>query len=234
VKRDSKTVSAEEQMEHPFEPLQFTEYPEQEMIRRARAFRQEMSCRRTVREFSDRPVAREVVEEAVRTAGTAPSGAHKEPWRFVLVGDPEIKNRIREAAEREERESYERRMPQTWLDDLAPLGTDWHKPFLTVCPWLVVVFSEAYGLDPADGSKQKHYYVQESVGISVGLLLAALHHAGLASLTHTPSPMGFLQEILGRPRNEKAFVLIAVGYPAPDCRVPSLRRKTLAELLIEV
>jgi nitroreductase len=221
-------------MEHPFEPLQFTEYPEQEMVRRARAFRQEMSRRRTVREFSDRPVAREVVEEAVRTAGTSPSGAHKEPWRFVLVGDPEIKRRIREAAEREERESYERRMPQTWLDDLAPLGTDWHKPFLTVCPWLIVVFAEVYGLNPADGSKQKHYYVQESVGISVGLLLAALHHAGLASLTHTPSPMGFLQEILGRPRNERAFVLIAAGYPAPDCRVPSLRRKTLAELLVEV
>jgi nitroreductase len=220
-------------MEHPFEPLEFTEYPEQEMLRRAREFYVEMNRRRTVREFSDRVLPLDLLRAAIATAGTAPSGAHKQPWHFALVGDPVVKRKIRDAAEREEKESYEHRMPQSWLDDLAPLGTDWHKPFLTVCPWLIVVFAKNYDLDEADGSKRKNYYVQESVGIAVGFLLAALHRAGVATLTHTPSPMGFLQELLGRPANERAYMLIAVGYPAEGCRVPSLTRLPLQEILSE-
>ncbi len=167
-------------------------------------------------------------------AGTAPSGAHKQPWHFVLVGDPETKARIREAAEIEEKESYESRMPAEWLADLAPLGTDWHKPFLTTCPWLVVVFARVYGLEANTGVKSKHYYVQESVGIAVGFLLAALHQAGLATLTHTPSPMGFLAEILKRPKNERAYMLIAAGYPEKGCQVPDLRRKPLEDILTRV
>jgi nitroreductase len=221
-------------METGFLPLEFVEYPQDEMRRRARSFYEEMNRRRTVRHFSDRAVPREIVEDAVRTAGTAPSGAHKQPWRFVLVGDAGTKRCIREAAEREERENYGRRMPQSWLDDLAPLGTDWRKPFLTICPWLVVVFAETWGVDPEGGERRKHSYVQESVGIATGMLLAALHHAGLATLTHTPSPMGFLGEILHRPENERAVVLIALGYPEAGCRVPDLRRKDLAEILTVV
>jgi nitroreductase len=221
-------------MEYPFEPLLFTEYPPEEMDRRAREFQEEMQRRRTVREFAPRPVPRELVERAISTAATAPSGAHKQPWRFVLVGDPAVKQRIREAAEVEEKESYERRMPESWLEALAPLGTDWHKPFLTVCPWLVVVFAEAFGSDPDTGEKRKNYYVQESVGIALGFLLAALHHTGLATLTHTPSPMGFLQNILNRPNNERAYMLVAVGYPEKGCRVPQLERKGLDEILTQV
>ena len=220
-------------MEHRFVPLAFTEYTEDQMLFRSREFYGEMSRRRSIRHFSDRPISREVMRQAILTAGTAPSGAHKEPWHFVLVGDKETKKRLRVAAEEEEKESYERRMPQTWLDDLEPLGTDWHKPFLTTCPWLIVVFTQTYGLD-ASGSKRKHYYVQESVGIAVGLLLAALHHAGVATLTHTPSPMGFLRGILDRPDNERAYMLIATGYPAENCRVPDLRRKELSGLLTEI
>ena len=216
-----------------FVELEFTEYPPDEMRARARAFYEEMSRRRTVRDYAERAVPREIVLDAVRTAGTAPSGAHKQPWTFVLVGDPAVKQRIREEAEREEKESYEHRMSPEWLDDLEPLGTDWHKPFLTTCPWLVVVFAQGYGLDES-GKKRKHYYVQESVGIAVGMLLAALHHAGLATLTHTPSPMGFLRTVLKRPENERAYMLIAVGYPAPGCRVPALRRKPLDAVLEEV
>ncbi len=219
---------------HTFEPLQFTEYSAEEMLLRSRQFYEEMYLRRTVRDYSDRPVPREIVEYAVRTAGTAPSGAHKQPWQFVMVGDPAVKARIREAAEIEERESYENRMPQAWLDDLAPLGTDWHKPFLTTCPWLVAVFVQLYDVDPDTGAKRKNYYVQESVGIAVGMLLAALHHAGLATLTHTPSPMGFMQRILNRPKNERAYMLVAVGYPSRGCRVPSLTRKPLGEILTEI
>ncbi len=217
-----------------FVALDFTEYPEDEMIRRSRQLHEEMSRRRTVRQFSDRAVPREIVEQAILTAGTAPSGAHKQPWQFVLVADPEVKQKIRQAAEIEEKESYEHRMPPMWLEDLEPLGTDWHKPFLTVCPWLIVVFAQTYGLDGSDGSKRKHYYVQESVGIALGFLIAALHHAGLATLTHTPSPMGFLREILKRPKNEKAYMLLALGYPEEGCEVPDLRRNSLAEILTEV
>jgi nitroreductase len=217
---------------HPFVPLEFQEFPQPEMRRRAREFYETMRRRRSVRHFSDRPVPVEIVHEAIRTAGTSPSGAHKQPWHFALVGDPHIKRQIREAAEAEERESYEHRMPDAWLEDLEPLGTDWHKPFLTTCPWLIVVFSQPYGLDPAGpGGKKKHYYVQESVGISVGMLLTALHVAGLATLTHTPSPMGFLQRILRRPDNERAYMLVALGYPAPACEVPDLTRKALGDIL---
>lgn len=219
-------------MEHRFVPLDFEEYPQEEMLRRSREFYEEMSRRRTVREFSDRPVPREIVEHAVRTAGTAPSGAHKQPWQFVLVQDPEIKARIREEAEAEEKQNYERRMPRSWLEDLGPLGTDWHKPFLTTCPYLLVVFAETYAM--TDRGLAKHYYVQESVGIAVGVLLAALHRAGLATLTHTPSPMGFLARVLGRPKNERAYMLIALGYPAEGCKVPDLRRRPLEEILTVV
>ena len=221
-------------MEFPFERLVFTEYAPAEMDRRAREFQEEMQRRRTVREFAPRPVPSELIECAISTAATAPSGAHKQPWKFVLVGDSDVKRRIREAAEVEEKESYERRMPTSWLEDLAPLGTDWHKPFLTICPWLVVVFAEAYDSDPDTGEKRKNYYVSESVGIAVGFLLAALHHLGLATLTHTPSPMGFLQKILNRPNNERAYMLIAVGYPEKGCRVPQLQRKALDEILTRV
>jgi len=217
---------------HPFVPLEFDELPEKEMRRRAREFFETMNRRRSVRNYSDRQVPREIVEDAIRAAGTAPSGAHKQPWHFVLVGDPEIKAEVRAAAEAEERESYEHRMPTTWLEDLEPLGTDWHKPFLTTCPWLIVVFSQPFGRVHGDPDvKKKHYYVQESVGISVGMLLSALHVAGLATLTHTPSPMGFLQRILGRPDNERAYMLIALGYPADGCEVPDLARKSLEDIL---
>jgi len=213
-----------------FIPLRFNEYTADEMLLRSQEFHAEMERRRTVRDFADRPVAEEIVRNAIRTAGTAPSGAHMQPWTFVLVGDPEAKARIRQAAEAEERESYERRMPKEWLDALAPLGTDWRKPFLTVCPWLIVVMAQTYAATPR--GLAKHYYVQESVGIATGFLLAALHHAGLATLTHTPSPMGFLREILGRPDEERVFLLVAVGYPAPGCRVPDLARKPLERILV--
>lgn len=213
-----------------FVPLNFRGYPGDEMLERSRRFFEEMNRRRTVRHFADRPVEREVVVNAIRTAGTAPSGAHKQPWTFVLVGDPAVKARIREAAEAEEKLSYEERMPQEWLDDLAPLGTDWRKPFLTTCPWLIVVMAQVYAETPRGVAK--HYYVQESVGIATGLLLAALHHAGLATLTHTPSPMGFLKEILERPDNERPFVLVALGHPADGCEVPDLARKSLDRILV--
>ena len=219
-------------MEFPFVSLDFEEYPPEEMVRRSREFREEMDRRRTVREFSSRIVPPGVVLNAIRTAGTAPSGAHKQPWSFVMVTDPEIKARIREAAEVEERENYEHRMPASWLADLAPLGTDWRKPFLTTCPCLVAVFAQTYG--QLDKGLVKHYYVQESVGIAVGFLLAALHHAGLATLTHTPSPMGFLRDVLGRPANERPYVLVALGFPEKGCRVPDLERKPLEEILTVV
>lgn len=197
----------------------------------ARAFHDVMKKRRTVREYSDRPVSLATIEWLVRCAGSAPSGANKQPWRFVAVRDPAVKRAIRAAAEQEEREFYAHRATAEWLADLAPLGTDASKPFLEVAPWLVVVFKLTRGDDDS-----QHYYVNESVGIAVGLFLAAAHHAGLATLTHTPSPMGFLQDVLGRPKHEKPYVLIPVGYPADDCRVPeaALRKKELAEILTVV
>jgi nitroreductase len=219
---------------HPFVPLQFERLSDEESMRRASEFDSRMRARRTVRHFSPEPVPYELVETAVRVAGSAPSGANQQPWSFVVVSDPEIKRRIRAAAETEERTNYERRFPDEWLEALAPFGTDWHKEFLEIAPWLIVVFRQAYGLAAApDGSARqiKHYYTMESVGIAVGFLLAALHWMGLATLTHTPSPMGFLGEILARPENEKAYVVIPVGYPAPDARVPDIRRKSLEEVL---
>jgi nitroreductase len=207
----------------------YRDVPQPEMLARARAFAEEAARRRSVRDFSSRPVPREVVEHCLRAAGSAPSGANQQPWRFIVVGDATMKHRIREAAEAEERAFYHARAPEDWLTALAPLGTDEHKPFLDIAPWLIVVFAEQYGLE-ADGTHRKHYYVQESVGIATGILVAALHHAGLACLTHTPSPMGFLGEILGRPKNERAFLLFVVGYPADGAMVPDITRKTLGEI----
>jgi len=216
-----------------FVPLRFARLSEKEQLARSRAFLKQMRARRTVRDFSPEPVAAELIENAIATAGTAPSGAHQQPWTFVAVSDPELKRRIRNAAEEEERRSYEGRMPDEWLEALRRLGTDWRKPHIEHAPYLVVVFEQAYGLRP-DGTKIKHYYVRESVGIAVGLLLASLHQAGLATLTHTPSPMGFLREILARPENERPYVLIPVGYPAAGATVPDLDRKQLKEILVRL
>lgn len=199
------------------------------MLRRAAEFRQQMQRRRTVRFFSDRPVPREVIEDCLLAAGTAPSGANLQPWHFVVVSDPAIKHRIRVEAEQEEHEFYTRKAPQEWLDALAPLGTDEHKPFLETAPYLIVVFAQSYGVLP-DGRRVKNYYVQESVGIATGMLITAVHNAGLVSLTHTPSPMGFLNEILGRPANEKPFLILVVGYPAEDAVVPEIGKKNLDEI----
>ena len=199
------------------------------MLARAEAFRAELNRRRTVRDFDSRPVPRAIIEQCLLAAGTAPSGAHRQPWRFVVVSDPDIKRRIREAAEAEEREFYAGRAPEEWLEALAPLGTDANKPFLETAPYLIAIFAERFGLGEEGGHIQ-NYYVTESVGIATGMLIAALHHAGLATLTHTPSPMGFLNEVLGRPKNERPFLLLVVGYPSDDARVPDLHRKSLDEI----
>ena len=216
---------------HPFIPYHRVRLSESETLRRGREFYEHMNRRRSVRFFSPDPVPRECIEWAVRAAGTAPSGAHRQPWRFVAVGDPEVKRKIREAAEAEERQGYEGgRFPPEWLEALAPLGTDWRKEFLDVAPWIVVCFREMYGVKP-DGSKVTNYYISESVGIACGIFITALHTMGLATLTHTPNPMAFLSEILGRPENEKPFILFPVGYPAPDATVPVLKRKEPGEIL---
>jgi nitroreductase len=188
-----------------------------------------MNRRRSVRYFSDEPVRQALIEQAIRTAGTAPSGAHMQPWTFVAINDPAVKHRIRVAAEAEERTSYEGRMSEEWLQALAPIGTTWEKPFLETVPWIVVCFARLYGLDE-EGRKVKHYYVKESCGIACGLFIAALHNMGLATLTHTPSPMRFLNDILERPSNEKPFILFPIGFPAADATVPDLNRKSLAEM----
>jgi len=211
-------------------PLDFTEHPPDEMQERARAFREQMAQRRSVCEFSDRPVPRELIEEAIRTAGSAPSGAHRQPWQFVAVDDLNLKTGIREAVEAEEKEFYENRMTEGWEEALTPLGTDWRKPYLEMAPWLVVCFAEQYSLD-ADGEKSKNYYVQESVGIACGLFITAIHNMGLATLTHTPAPMTFLRDLLDRPSNERPYILFPVGYPAEDATVPNLRRKSLDEIV---
>lgn len=217
---------------YPFIPLAWRDVPPDEMISRAHEFYTEMMRRRSVRDFSDRPVPRELIELAILTASTAPSGAHRQPWRFVAVNDPDIKRAIRVAAEDEERESYVGgRMPPEWREALAPLGTDWRKPYLEVVPWIVVLFEEVHGVDKG-GEKRKNYYVKESVGIAAGMFIAALHHMGLATLTHTPSPMGFLTRILGRPKNERPLVLFPIGFPAADAMVPDIQRKTLDEVAI--
>ncbi len=213
-----------------FEPLTgYRSLPPEEMSRRAASFYAEIRRRRSVRDFSDRPVSRDVIESCLQAAGTAPNGANLQPWHFVAVQDAEIKRQIRVAAEAEEREFYERRAPQEWLDALAPLGTDASKPFLEHAPYLIGIFAQPYSLTP-EGDKVKHYYVNESVGIATGFLIAALHHAGLATLTHTPSPMNFLNQILQRPRHERPFLLLVVGYPAEDARVPKITKKPLAEI----
>jgi iodotyrosine deiodinase len=200
-----------------------------ELIRRAWEFFQKMERRRTIRAFSDRPVPREVIEHCIRTAGSAPSGANLQPWHFVAVSDPKIKHEIRVAAEAEEKEFYEHRAPAAWLDALAALGTDWRKPFLEMAPWLIAVFSQPFRTLP-DGTRSPTYYPLESVGIATGLLVTALHSCGLAALTHTPSPMGFLNRIFGRPSHEKPFVLLVVGHPAKGALVPDIARKSLEEI----
>ena len=217
-------------MSGPFQPLEFERFPEAEMRRRAQAFYTDLDGRRSVRHFAPDPVPMDIVDDCIRAAGTAPSGAHRQPWTFVVVTDPDIKRSVREAAEEEERENYGGRMNEEWLAALAPLGTDEHKPFLEIAPLLIVVMRHAW--DEDEGQKVQNYYTQESVGIASGMLLAALHHAGLATLTHTPSPMGFLQRVLERPSYEKPFLLIPVGYPTADCEVPVLERKPLEEIVV--
>lgn len=215
--------------ESRFVPLPaYTEYAPGTMLERAKDFAAEMSKRRTVREFDDRSVARRVIEHCLRAAGSAPSGANQQPWRFVAVSDTSIKQQIREGAEAEEREFYNHRAPPQWIKALEVLGTDADKPFLQTAPWLIAVFYETWALDAA-GNRLKRYYPHESTGIACGLLIAALHHAGLATLTHTPSPMGFLNEILDRPKNEKPFLLLVTGYPAADCTVPDILRLRLED-----
>lgn len=206
-------------------------YDDAEMRRRALAFYEAMRRRRTVRDFSDKPVPREVIETALRTAGTAPSGANLQPWHFAVIGDPDLKKRIREAAEEEERAFYAERASAEWLRALAPLGTDWRKPFLETAPCLIAIFGQRHSEGP-DGARTKNYYVPESVGIATGFLIAALHHAGLATLTHTPSPMNFLNDLCRRPASEKPYILLVAGHPADDCRVPVAggRKKPLDDI----
>lgn len=212
-----------------FLPLRsYREYPVSEMLDRSRAFAADLQRRRTVRQFSDRPVPRAIIESCLEAAGTAPSGAHQQPWHFVIVSDPVLKQAIRQAAEAAEREFYAT-APAEWLAALAPLGTDEHKPYLETAPYLIAVFAERYFPAP-NGARRHNYYVMESVGIATGFLLVALHHAGLATLTHTPNPMGFLNEVLERPLNERAIMLVVAGYPAPDAAVPDLSRKPLSAI----
>jgi nitroreductase len=216
---------------HPFVPLRFTRRTLEDSLQRARAFYDAMQERRTTRHFAPDPVPRALIEWAIRTAGSAPSGAHQQPWTFVAVSDAATKQRIREAAEQEERAFYSGRAPQEWIDALAPLGTDEHKPHLTDAPWVVVLFRQAHGLS-ADGTKRTYYYTPESCGIAAGFFIAAVHMMGLVTLTHTPSPMGFLGELLERPANEKAMLVMPVGYPAADAQVPDIARKSLEDIAV--
>lgn len=215
----------------PYRPPRISE---EEVLERAALFYELMDSRRSVRMFSSDPVPRQAVERAIATASTAPSGAHRQPWTFVLIGDTDVKRQIREAAEQEERTNYEGgRLPDDWLKALEPLGTDWHKEFLETVPWIVVVFEQRYGLNP-DGSRTKNFYVKESVGIACGLFIAALHQMGLATLTHTPSPMAFLTKLLGRPENERPFAMLPIGYPSGDCEVPDITRKSLEQVMVAI
>jgi iodotyrosine deiodinase len=213
-----------------FIPLEFKRLAPEKQSAGAKSFYEMLRSRRTVRDFSPDPVPFELIETAILTAAGAPSGANRQPWHFVAISSRDVKQKIREAAEAEEREFYDHRAPEEWLEALQPLGTDWHKPFLEIAPWLIVVFREDYGL-MTSGDKEKNYYVMESVGIACGFLLAALHAAGLATLTHTPSPMGFLAKILNRPKNEKPYLLIPVGYPAAGAQVPNIQKKPLAKIM---
>lgn len=212
----------------PFTPYAGRIVTDEESLNNSQSFYNQMNERRSVRHFSNRSVSKEIIENLIKTAGTAPSGAHKQPWKFCAIQDQELKKKIRIAAEEEEYENYHGRMPQEWLDELAPLGTDWQKEFLEIAPWLIVVFRKS--TETINGKVSKNYYVQESVGIACGFLLAAIHNAGLVSLTHTPSPMNFLQNILNRPSNEKPYLLIPVGYPAENAMVPDLFRKDVKEI----
>ena len=217
-----------------FQPLEnYPQLSDEETQHRALDFLKVIKTRRTVRDFSSQPVPREVIEDCLRAAGCAPSGANLQPWRFVVVSDPAIKRRIRLAAEEEERTFYEERAPQDWLDALAPLGTDWRKPFLDTAPYLIAIFGQKHSIGP-NGTQVKNYYVQESVGIATGFLITALHLAGLATLTHTPSPMGFLNDILGRPVDERPFLLLVVGHPEENARVPVIQKKALDQIAIFV
>lgn len=219
---------------YPMVPYQPSRLAADEALERGRSLYAEMDERRSVRSFSDDPVPRELIEYAIRCASTAPSGAHKQPWTFVVTGDPEVKRRIRLAAEDEERENYEGgRIPDHWREDLAPLGTDADKSYLETVPWIVVVFEQRYGYGE-HGERKHHYYVKESVGIACGMFIQGLHHMGLSTLTHTPSPMAFLRTLLDRPRNERPFVLFPVGYPTDDCTVPDLSRKPLSDVMVEM
>lgn len=218
-------------IEPRFIPLPFQRRSPEDTLDRAHSTYDEMNLRRTTRHFSSDPVPREAIEYAIRTAGTAPSGAHQQPWTFVAVGDPDLKRSIRAAAEEEEARNYRERMPDEWLEALAPLGTDEHKPHLTDAPWVVVLFRQAHGMLP-DGGKRTHYYTQESCGIAAGFFIAAVHQMGLVTLTHTPTPMAFLGQLLERPPNEKAFLVMPVGYPAADARVPALTRKSLEQIAV--
>ena len=217
-------------MKKNFIPLaDYRRFPEKEMILRSEEFYNYIKRRRTVREFSDEKVPKEIIENCIKTAGTAPSGANLQPWHFVVVSDPEIKEKIRIGAEEEEHEFYTNRAPKEWLDALEPLGTDEHKPFLETAPYLIAIFSKSYDILP-DGRQVKNYYAIESTGIATGFLIAALHNSGLVSLTHTPSPMNFLNEILGRSKNERPFLLLVVGYPANDAKVPDIKKKSLDDI----
>lgn len=213
-----------------FIPLVYQEVTEEALLQKSRSFYEQMNNRRSVRHFDTKEVPKEVIQNIILTAGTAPSGAHKQPWTFCAVSNAELKLAIREAAEKEEYLNYTKRMSEQWLKDLEPFDTDWQKPMLTDAPWLIVVFRKAF--DVVDGEKKKNYYINESIGLACGMLLSAIHHAGLVALTHTPSPMQFLVDVLQRPQNEKAFLLIPLGYPAKNCEVPKLERKTLDEISV--
>jgi len=216
---------------YPFMAYEKESFLPAEMTKRSLEIYKWMDKRRTVRDFSDKPVPKETIENILMAASTAPSGAHKQPWTFCVVSDPGLKKQLREEAEKEESESYNGRMPQEWLNDLLPLQTDWRKEFLETAPWLIIVFKKSYELN-SDGSKGNVYYASESCGLACGFLLTAIHHAGLVALTHTPSPMNFLSKLLNRPENEKPFLLIPVGYPADECWVPVLKRKELNEMSV--
>ncbi len=213
---------------YPYIQLKHHHLSDSEMIQKSEQYFEAMDKRRSVRDYSDKPVPKEVIENIIKTASTAPSGAHKQPWTFCVVSDPEMKKKIRVAAEKEEYESYNSRMSERWLKDLEPLGTDWHKEFLETVPYLIIVFKKVY--EEEEGEKKNNYYVNESVGIACGFLISAIHQVGLATLTHTPSPMNFLTEILGRPKNERPFLLLPVGYPAQETFVPDIKRKELEEI----
>lgn len=223
-KKDSIEVNGFTHVRHAVPDLS-----QDEILEKSRSFYKFMDTRRSVRDFKSEPIPREVIENIIKTASTSPSGAHKQPWTFCAISDPEIKKQIRIAAEKEEKESYESRMSERWLKDLKPMGTDMHKPFLETVPWIIVAFKKAYDWD-AEGNKHNNYYVNESVGLACGMLITAIHNAGLVTLTHTPSPMDFLQKILNRPANERAFLLLPIGKPADPCYVPDIERRPLEDV----